>query len=155
MKRLGLLLLLCLPLRLAADSDVAPAFNVQDLSGTAWTQAGPPKGVMLLDFWANWCAPCVLEIPSLNALQAKYGPSHKLSVLGLCMDKGGLQAIQSIVDKRKIQYAVAPGDPKLAKAYAVEGFPTAFVVKDGKVLLTLTGKHSLADFEKALAPYLK
>jgi hypothetical protein len=29
------------------------------------------------------------------------------------------------------------------------------VVKDGKVLLTLTGKHSLADFEKALAPYLK
>ncbi|HTB33324.1 MAG TPA: TlpA disulfide reductase family protein [bacterium] len=159
MKRLWLLPVLLsaftLPLPAADAPQDAPAFSLKDLSGTAWTQAGPPQGVLLLDFWAGWCAPCVEEIPSLNALQARYGPGGRLAVLGVCMDKGGLAGAKASAAKHHLAYAVVPGDAALAKAFSVSGFPTAFVVKHGKILDTLTGKHSQAEFEKELSPYLK
>jgi thiol-disulfide isomerase/thioredoxin len=158
MKRFGLWMLLsclCLPLAAADAPKAAPTFSVKDLSGTAWTQASPAKGVLLLDLWATWCPPCLAEIPSLNALQAKYGPSHKLSVLGVCIDKGTVDLAKAAATKLKIAYAVAPGDDKLPKLFGVSGIPTAYVLKDGKILATLVGKHSLADFETELAPFLK
>ena len=158
MKRFGLLMLLSclgLPLSAADAPKAAPVFSVKDLSGTAWTQAGPAKGVLLLDLWATWCPPCLAEIPSLNALQAKYGPSQKLAVLGVCIDKGTVDAAKAAAAKYKIAYAVAPGDDKLPKLFGVSGIPTAYVLKDGKILATLVGKHSLAGFESDLAPFLK
>ena len=50
---------------------------------------------------------------------------------------------------------VAPVDPKVPTAYKVQGFPSAFLIKDGKVVLALTGARDLAAFERDLAPYLK
>ncbi|HXB96450.1 MAG TPA: TlpA disulfide reductase family protein [bacterium] len=162
MKRFCLLLnLVFLPLPLplllsAAKAPVAaPAFSVKDLSGTAWTQASQAQGVLLVDFWATWCPPCLREIPGLNALQAKYGPGHRLSVLGLCMDDGGAAAAKAGAAKFKIAYPVAPAGEALAQSFGVVGLPTAFVLKDGKILATLVGLHSPAEFEKDLAPFLK
>jgi len=153
--------LLCLALCLsatgafAATPKPAPAFSVKDLSGRGWTQAAPAKGVLLIDFWASWCPPCLKEIPALNALQAKYGPSGKLTVLGLGLDKGGQAAVAAAAKKYAIHYAVAAADPKLAEAYQVKGFPAAFLLKDGQIVAPLGGSHSLADFEHDLEPWLK
>ena len=129
--------------RLLAQPD--KALSKDDLAGKTW----------ILNVWASWCAPCLEEIPSLNALQAKYGPSGRLTVLGLSLDKGGPAAVKAQADKHKVAYPVAPVDPAVADAYKVNGFPCAFVIKGGKVLATLSGKRDLAAFERDLAPYLK
>ena len=151
---LGLSLWAASPLA-AAEALPAPAFAVMDMSGTAWTQQGPARGVLLVDFWASWCPPCLKAIPALNALQAKYGPTGRLSVLGLCMDKGGQAAAAMTAKKRGIAYAVAAADPALATAYKVQGFPSVFVLKGGQVVARLGDPGSLAAFERALEPWLK
>ncbi|HXB98286.1 MAG TPA: TlpA disulfide reductase family protein [bacterium] len=136
----------------------APAFKVRSLDGAVWTEQdralGAP-GCVLVDFWASWCQPCLQEIPALNGLQAKYGPSGRLSVLGLSVDKGGAASLRSGAQRLGIAYAVAPVDPAVAAAYKIQGFPSAFLLRHGRVLLTLSGRHSQADFERALVPYLR
>lgn len=133
----------------------APPFSVKDLAGKAWTQQGPAKGYVLVDFWASWCLPCLKEIPALNALHAKYAKLGKLQVLGLSLDKGGAAAVEAAAMKHLVGYPVAPVDPKVPEAYKVKGFPSAYLLKDGKIVLTLTGERSLAAFERDLGPYLR
>lgn len=130
----------------------APAFRVRGLDGRVWTQAGPAHSVLLVDFWASWCQPCLQEIPDLNALQARH--RGRLVVLGLSLDKGGEAVVRATALRRGIAYALAPVSPAVAEAYGVQGFPSAFLLKDGVLLKTLTGKRGLADFERDLAPYL-
>jgi thiol-disulfide isomerase/thioredoxin len=149
----ALVLALALPLSLPAAEKPAPPFLVKDLGGKTWTQKGAGSGVTLVDFWASWCAPCLKEIPALNTLAAQH--KGKLAVLGLGLDQGGAPVVKAAAKKHGIQYPVAAADPKLAEAYAVQGFPSAFVVKDGKILATLTGERTLAAFERDLAPWLK
>jgi thiol-disulfide isomerase/thioredoxin len=150
-----ILLLITASLRAMPLGHAAPAFKVRALDGAAWTQQGPAQGCVLVDFWATWCQPCLQEIPALNALQAKYGPSGRLTVLGLSVDQGGEAALRSGVKKLGIAYPVAPVDPAVAKAYGIQGFPNAFLLRNGKILLTLTGRHSQADLERALGPWLR
>jgi thiol-disulfide isomerase/thioredoxin len=150
-----ILCLFCGSLSAAPSGQAAPAFKARSLDGAAWTEQGRADGYVLVDFWASWCQPCLEEIPALNALQAKYGPSGRLVVLGLSVDKGGETALRASVKKLGIVYPVAAADPAVAAAYKVQGFPSAFLLRRGKVLLTLTGRHSLADFERALGLYLR
>lgn len=155
MKTLLLAALLALAIQAPAAPKAAPAFAVKDLQGKAWTQQGPAKGYVLIDFWASWCLPCLKEIPALNALQAKYGATGKLQVLGLSLDKGGPAAVEAAAKKHQVAYPVAPVDPKVPEAYKVNGFPSAFLLKGGKIVLPLTGERTLAAFERDLAPYLR
>jgi|GEM_PF-5816582 len=148
--------LLMLPAALLAVSpgQYAPAFQARGLNGAIWSQKSPAKGYLLLDFWASWCIPCLDEIPALNTLQAEYRASGALTVLGLSLDKGGYAVVRAQAQRHGIAYAVAPVDPKMAAAYGVKGFPSAFLLRGGKVIRTLTGKRGLADFERDLRPYL-
>lgn len=152
---LGLLgaLALSLPLGSAALSRPAPAFSVVDLSGQAWTEASGP-GYLLVDFWASWCAPCIKEIPALNALQKKYAAGGQLRVLGLSLDKSPAK-MEAAAAKQRVAYPVAWVDPKVASAYGVKGFPTAFLIKDGQIVKVFTGERKLAAFERDLAPFLR
>jgi thiol-disulfide isomerase/thioredoxin len=131
----------------------APAFSVRGLDGKAWTQDGAGHTCVLVDFWASWCQPCLQEIPALNALQARH--RGRLQVLGLSLDKGGEAGVRAAAARRGVAYAVAPVDPKVAEAYGVQGFPSAFLLRDGIVLKVLTGKRALPDFERDLGPYLR
>jgi len=67
---LALVLVVFLP----AEAQQAPDFTLKDLSGRAWSlPASFPDKVVLLDFWATWCAPCIRELPQLQRLQDAYG----------------------------------------------------------------------------------
>jgi len=93
--------------------------------------------LVLVDFWASWCAPCRHSFPWLNEMQAKYG-DRGLVVIGVNVDRDHKLAEQFLRDvpaRFKIVY-----DPSgsLAQNYDVPGMPTSFVFgTDGKLL----GKH--------------
>ncbi|MBP1654032.1 MAG: alkyl hydroperoxide reductase/Thiol specific antioxidant/Mal allergen, partial [Bacteroidetes bacterium] len=69
-----------------AEAQRAPDFTLKDLSGRAWSLSGSfPDKVVLLDFWATWCVPCIKELPHLQRLQDLYG-GKGLQVLTISTD---------------------------------------------------------------------
>lgn len=107
------------------------------LDGTVF-DPGPLAGkVVIVDFWATWCKPCVGEIPNLLALREKYG-RHGFEVVGISLDDDR-DALDSFLTEQKLPWPVlcsgkGTRDP-LAVRYAIRSIPRMLVVgRDGKVL---------------------
>lgn len=89
--------------------------------------------VVVLDFWATWCGPCIRSIPKTNALQAKY-LNQGLVVLGVCHPNGSDKMAKVVADKG-IQYPTAADtEGKTIEAYRVNGFPDYYIFdRSGKL----------------------
>lgn len=79
--------------------------------------------VVLLDFWASWCRPCVAELPELKKLHEKYG-SRGLSIVAIGVDKN-LEDHQKFLQQHAMPWTVihAPGDPVMDR-FGVDALPT-------------------------------
>lgn len=83
--------------------------------------------IVLLNFWATWCGPCLAEIPRFAAWQQEYGESG-LQVIGIAMDDGE-QPVRAAYQKLKLNYPVVMGDEKIGKMYGgVLGLPVTFLI---------------------------
>jgi peroxiredoxin len=111
----------------------APSFSLTDLNGHPLQLADYKGKVVLLDFWATWCAPCRTEIPKFVEWQKQYGPQG-LQVIGISMDDSD-KPVPGFVQQLGIDYPVALGDAKLADQYGgVLGLPVTFVIgRDGQI----------------------
>jgi thiol-disulfide isomerase/thioredoxin len=111
--------------------------------------------VVLLDFWATWCAPCQVEMPRFAAWQSQYGP-RGLQVIGISMDDDPAAALR-VYRKLGLNYPVAMGDAKLGELYGgVLGLPLTFLI-DGKgvVRAEFQGEADLHAIEKQLQALLR
>ena len=90
--------------------------------------------VVVLDFWASWCAPCRQSFPWLNEMQAKYGPQG-LVVIGINVDRERADAdkfLRSVPAKFELTF-----DPAgvLASRYEIPGMPSSFIVdRTGRIV---------------------
>jgi cytochrome c biogenesis protein CcmG/thiol:disulfide interchange protein DsbE len=125
----------------------APAFTRRDLSGRSINLVSLRGKVVLVNFWATWCAPCRQEMPMFQAWQREYG-SQELQVIGISMDDDSDAALK-LVEKLKIDYPVAMGDANLGERYGgVLGLPMTFLIgRDGKVLAQFQGETDLKKME--------
>ncbi len=85
--------------------------------------------VVLLNFWATWCAPCILEMPSLDRLQATLGDPD-LAVLAVSIDRGGAKVIRPFAERLGLEHLGLYHDNKgaLFRAFGVTGLPTTFLI---------------------------
>jgi thiol-disulfide isomerase/thioredoxin len=104
----------------------APDFSRTDLQGARIDLAEFRGKVVLLDFWATWCAPCRLEMPTLAQWQKQYGP-RGLRVLGVSIDDSEAP-VRQLVDKIHLDYPVVMGNARLASLYGIEGVPDIFLI---------------------------
>lgn len=97
--------------------------------------------VVLLNFWATWCAPCVEELPALDRLQARLG-GRDLSVIALSVDRQGASIVGPFLAKLGVRalemYVDAQGES--LKAFQPRGLPTTVLIgRDGRELGRLEG----------------
>lgn len=76
--------------------------------------------VILVNFWATWCAPCLKELPSLDALEGDLG-GENFTVIAVAADPKGPEAAREFLDKLKLKNLKLYADPKLALTIATGG----------------------------------
>ena len=161
-----LALLLALPPALAATApvkapvklkvgDLAPQFARDDLQGHHFDLRAQRGKIVLIDFWASWCPPCIVEIPHLGQLQNQYG-GRGFQAVGVSMDDSA-DTTKETMQKFPFNYPVVLGDAKFGNLYGgVLGLPLQFLVgADGKILAIWSGELRPATLDKGIAAALK
>ena len=128
----------------------APEFVRRDLAGQSIDLARLQGRVVLLNFWATWCAPCQIEMPMFSRWQRHYGP-QELAVVGISMDDKAAP-VRAVIRKLSINYPVAMGDAALGQRYGgVLGLPlTLLIDRNGIVRAQFQGEADLTKIEAAL-----
>lgn len=146
----------------------APLGSFVNLAGEELALTDFRGAVVLLNFWATWCAPCRAEMPSLDRLQALLG-AEGLKVLAVqARDATGVQGIPGFMAKEKLKNleAFADNQDRTARAFAVQGLPSTYLIdRDGNLIGGLLGaaewdspealaliRHYLAEKSEKSAP---
>jgi cytochrome c biogenesis protein CcmG/thiol:disulfide interchange protein DsbE len=132
----------------------APSFVRADLDGKQIDLSTYRGKVLLLNFWATWCAPCQLELPRFNAWQEKYG-SDGLQVIAVSMDDDPAP-VRATDRKLQLNFPVIMGDAKLGTQYGgVLGLPITYLIgRDGTIRARLKGAANLQGMEKRIRKLL-
>ncbi len=96
--------------------------------------------VVLLNFWATWCGPCVAEMPSLDRLEAALGGAD-FAVIAISEDRNPA-VIQPFFDRLELAHLARFHDPAgaLSRAFAVRGLPTSVLIdREGRVVGRIEG----------------
>ena len=112
--------------------------------------------VVLLNFWATWCAPCRKEMPSIQTLWARY-KARDLVVLAVSEDDGEREKITRFISKIKVNFPILlDHDFKIADSYMLPGLPTTYLIgRDGTIAATVVGTQDWSRREaQALIQYL-
>ena len=132
----------------SGKSRPAPDWQLKNIEGKPVKLSDFKEKVVVLNFWATWCAPCRMEIPALIALQKQYADKG-LVVVGISVDEGSGAAVKSFMTKMGINYPVVLGGPETAAAYGnVQVIPTTFYVdREGNIAGKREGAAELPAFE--------
>ena len=138
-------------------SDKLPDLSLPTLQGIRVKSSHLKDNIVVLDFWATWCAPCVGEIPSFNSLQEKY-TSRGVKVIGLAAQSGWSSDIKRFVTKHHMRYAILVGNDDTVADFGVINFPTTYVIAPGwKLYKKYSGSYDgkAADIERDIEELLK
>ena len=133
----------------AATALAAPAWRLKDLDGREVRSDQFTGKVVVVDFWATWCGPCVEEIPGYVALQKKYGPAG-LIVVGVSLDRTGPAQVKQFAQANGMNYTLVMGDEAVVEAFgSFQAIPTTFLInRSGRILNQKTGAVPPEEYEK-------
>jgi peroxiredoxin len=134
---------------------IAPPFVLKQADGSTVSLASHKGKVVLLNFWATWCAPCRVEMPWFEEFSKRYG-EQGLVVLGISLDDSGWKTVQPVVSKLKVSYPIVLGDGKVMKSYGMgDLLPATFLIdRSGKVRTVKIGFGDKAEFERVIEQLL-
>ena len=129
----------------------APDFALTNLAGTTVRLSDFKGKIVLLDFWATWCAPCREEIPGFIQLQKQYS-GRGFTVLGIALDDDGAAVVRPLAQKLGVNYPLVIGNTQVAASYGgIQAVPTAFLIgRDGRILKTFVGPRGKSEWERTI-----
>ncbi len=137
-----------------AQAKDAPNFKLKTLDGGEVSFADYKGKVVLVNFWATWCPPCLAEMPDLNQLYVDY-KDKGLQILGLTISSRP-KDIPKKVKQSGVTYPILlDAEPVAAKFGGFGAIPQTFIIdKKGKIVHSITGARSYKAFEKLIKPLL-
>jgi peroxiredoxin len=110
----------------------APGFTLSTLDGSRASLADHRDKLVVVNFWATWCQPCTLEMPSLEALWQRYR-DRGLVVLGVSVDRGAPKTLlEPYVRNLKLTFPILlDPDAKTSDRWRVTALPWTFLVRPG------------------------
>jgi thiol:disulfide interchange protein len=129
--------------------------HVTKLEGGALDTAGLGGKVVVFNFWATWCVPCIAEIPSFNKLHKQFA-SKGVVVVGVSTDEEGAERVRPFLKKHPMDYTVALGSEAISKEYKLEELLPVTLIFDrsGKQVKRFEGLVSEADLQAAVEKLL-
>jgi peroxiredoxin len=129
---------------------LAPDFRAPRLDGGELHLADYRGQVVLLDFWASWCAPCIAAMPGLSRLHDRFA-ARGLVLVGVNLAENR-QAVEAFARRARIRYPIALDlDSRIANAYRVSTIPQVLVLdRDGVIRYSAAGSTSEPALDRAL-----
>jgi thiol-disulfide isomerase/thioredoxin len=114
----------------------------------------PPRSrgseVLILNFWASYCAPCRVEAPILSSLSAR--EAGAIRVIGLGIEDMSRANLLRAAEDLGMRYPIAAADRELLDRLRIRAVPTTYVIaKDGVITLSRVGAVSERELEAAIA----
>ena len=111
----------------------APSFDLAQLLGGSMKSDDLKGNVVVVDFIATWCPPCIEEVPTYNALFEKY-KGKNVRVIGIVVESGSPDEVKAKLAPLDIRYPVLFGAEKTVSDFGVYAFPATLVLsKDWKI----------------------
>jgi peroxiredoxin len=131
-------------------------FNLPDLDGKIHSMKDFRGQILVVNFWATWCPPCLEEVPKLNDIFDRY-KNKEVQVIGIALDKDSLELVGPFVKKNKITYPILVGNQQiLAALQNFKGVPTTVLFdQEGKIRKRFDGSFDLEQLEESLQSLLK
>ncbi len=117
-----------------------PDFSLTTLNGEVVSSQDYDQKVLLVNFWATWCLPCVEEVPQLNDLYSDF-QSRGVEILGISMDSGDPEIIRQFIERHGVKYLVALDDSSVGDSFGgVYALPATFIVdQQGEIVKRYDG----------------
>ena len=113
---------------------LAPTFTLQNLKGEAVALSDFDDGVVLLNFWATFCSPCIKEMPAMERLWQRY-KEKGFTVLAVTVEADRQTAINLFAQKRGLGFPILfDKDEEVSTAYEVSYLPVSYLIQNGKIL---------------------
>lgn len=137
-------------------SEPAPSVSLSLLEGGNLDIERLRGKVVLVDFWATWCVPCISEIPMFNQFARDYKASG-FELVAVSLDEEGADVVKPFLKKYPMNYTQVIGDEKVSEAFKVgdSSLPVAFLIdKQGRVRFKHVGVTSKETFESEIKQLL-
>lgn len=116
---------------LAGGPGTAADWSVADLQGRTWGPEQFEGKVVLLDFWATWCPPCIAELPHLRRLDERFA-GEDFVLIGVALDAIDRRGLRAFLRRHNVEWpqihARRGVDSDLARHYSVEAVPATLVL---------------------------
>lgn len=110
------------------DHQLAPDFTLKRMDGSTFRLSDHRGQVVVVNFWATWCPPCLEEIPGFVRLQEDLGP-RGLVFVGVSTDDEGFDVVRPYAEKMDINYPLVVDDGTVAPQYGgIYALPMSFVI---------------------------
>jgi thiol-disulfide isomerase/thioredoxin len=123
----------------------APDFSLAGLDGQRRSLSSHRGEIVLLHFWATWCAPCRKEMPALHALEQRFA-EHDFELMYVNVDRGNKAAVEKFMHGigQHVHTLLDP-DGEVRKIYEIRALPASYIVgRDGKIIGKIIGERDWA-----------
>ncbi|MGH8066548.1 MAG: peroxiredoxin family protein [Candidatus Entotheonellia bacterium] len=129
-----------LGIRRPAEPSEAPDFTLMTLAGQPARLREFRGKLVLLNFWATWCAPCLHEMPSMERLYQTFKQTDFV-LLAVSMDRQGEEVARPFVENLKLTFPVLLDSTlEVSRQYSVRGLPTSYLIDpDGRLIGAVIG----------------
>ena len=131
-----------------SDTKPAPEFTLKDVNGKDVKLSDFRGKIVVLNFWATWCGPCLKEMPDMVDLQNLHG-KEGLQFIGIALDPENKAKINKIIEKLNVSYPILLGNDAIGDTYGgMNAIPVTFLIdRKGMIREHYIGMRQKADLE--------